>query len=488
MLGATTFLYATACRLFNRRVAIMSIAFFATLGWADQLGAFATYDAMAVFLIALSAWLVVLANERLSEPLLIAAGTALALADITKYAAALWNPIVVGLVVLTATEGDWPHKLARAVRLVIYSASVIFVALKLGGYAYIQGFDFTTLHRQIITDTAPLKIVDVAWGWLALLVLLAFLGIFLCWYDQGRPSLLPVLLFVAGIVAPVAQAHESDITSLHKHVVFGAWFLCMMTGYAASKLSHLDNKLSHGALISLAVILAGTISGYLDVDAYNGAWPNVSGAMPAMATAIRKAHCPCLIFQPNPAHYYLPGELLSKAVVGPYSFSFHDHHTWRTINGPQAMAAAIADGYFGAVEIDASQGDAEYHLITSALASSSQYTLMSSVPWPERPGSPLKSGDLQLATVGNSDKSACDTQQTAFRSIDPYHPARGHYRRSNRDACQPGTHTSLESRASCIRVLRVALPSIQARARHPLSPTSQRWGATCSSSRNNHGS
>ena len=400
MLGATTLLYATACRLFNRRVAIMSIAFFATLGWADQLGAFATYDAMAVFLIALSAWLVVLANERLSEPLLIAAGTALALADITKYAAALWNPIVVGLVVLTATEGDWPHKLARAVRLVIYSASVIFVALKLGGYAYIQGFDFTTLHRQIITDTAPLKIVDVAWGWLALLVLLAFLGIFLCWYDQGRPSLLPVLLFVAGIVAPVAQAHESDITSLHKHVVFGAWFLCMMTGYAASKLSHLDNKLSHGALISLAVILAGTISGYLDVDAYNGAWPNVSGAMPAMATAIRKAHCPCLIFQPNPAHYYLPGELLSKAVVGPYSFSFHDHHTWRTINGPQAMAAAIADGYFGAVEIDASQGDAEYHLITSALASSSQYTLMSSVPWPEHPGEPTQVWRLTVGDGG----------------------------------------------------------------------------------------
>jgi hypothetical protein len=398
MLGSTALLFSTARGLYNRRVAIMSSAFFGTLGWADQLGAFATYDAMAVFLTALSAWLVVRARGRLSEPLLIIAATTLALADAAKYAAALWNPIVVGLVVLTAIEGGWPRKLWRAMRLVIYSGSVIYVALKLGGHAYRQGLDFTTLHREIITDTTPLKILDISWGWLALLVLMGFLGIFLRWYDQGRPNALPVLLFVAGILAPAAQAYESDITSLHKHVVFGAWFLCIMTGYAASKISYLDNKLSHGALISLVVLLAGAISGYLEVNTYSETWPNVSRTMPVLATAISTAHCPCLIFQEDPADYYLPSGLLSKAVVGPYSFTFHDPRTWGTIHGPQAMAAAIANGYFGAVEIDASQGDAEYHLITNALRYSSLYTLMSSVPWTEHLGEPT---EVWRLTVGN---------------------------------------------------------------------------------------
>jgi 4-amino-4-deoxy-L-arabinose transferase-like glycosyltransferase len=81
MLGSTILLYCTATRLFSRRVAIMSAAFFATLGWADQLGAFATFDAMAIFLIALSSWLVVRGRGLLSEPMIILAALFLALAD-----------------------------------------------------------------------------------------------------------------------------------------------------------------------------------------------------------------------------------------------------------------------------------------------------------------------------------------------------------------------------------------------------------------------
>lgn len=399
MLSSTVLLYFTAKRLFTRRVAIMSVVFFGTLGWADQLGAFATYDAMAIFLTALSAWLVVHARGRMSEPLLIVAAIALTLADATKYATVLWNPIVVGLAVLTATKGAWPRKLVRGMRMVAYTGGLMYVALKLGGNTYMQGLDFTTLRRQIVTGTGPLEILDIAWGWLALLVLLAFLGIFLSWYDQGRPNALPVLLFIAGILAPVAQAHSNDITSLHKHVVFGAWFMCMMTGYAASKLTHLDNKLSHGAIISLVVVLAGTVSGYLQVNSYIETWPNVSRTMPALVAGISKAGCPCLIFQENQAHYYLPSRLLSKGVTGPYSFSFHGPHTWQTVHGSEAMVSAIAVDYFGVVEIDASQGDAEYRLITNALRVSNQYVLISSVPWQEHPGEPTQVWRLKFGSA-----------------------------------------------------------------------------------------
>lgn len=162
MLGSTVLLYLTARRLFSRRVAIMSAAFFGTLGWADQLGAFATYDAMAIFLIAFSSWLVVRACGWPSETLLIIASVALTLADAAKYASALWNPIVVGLVILTATEGGWLRRLMRGVRFAIYTAGLVLIALRLAGHSYIQGIDFTTLRRQIVTDTAPLKIVDIA--------------------------------------------------------------------------------------------------------------------------------------------------------------------------------------------------------------------------------------------------------------------------------------------------------------------------------------
>lgn len=399
MLGSTILLYFTAQRLFDRRVAIMAAAFFGTLGWADQLGAFATYDAFAIFLTALAAWLVVRAQGWASEPVLIIAACVLTLADAAKYATALWNPIVAGLVVLTAANGGWPRKIVRGIRFTIYVCAIILAGLRLGGKSYIQGIDFTTLHRQIDTgSTAAIKVVDVAWGWLGLLILLAFLGIFLSWYDRGQPNALPVLLFIAGILAPAAQAHNEDIISLHKHIVFGAWFTCMMAGYAASKLTHLDNKLSHGALISAVVVLAGAISGYFEVSAYSTTWPDVSTTMPALETAIVKAHCPCLIFQNDAAHYYLPASSVSNGVIGPYAFSFHDSHTWKTIQGDQAMAAAIADGYFGAVEVDASHGDAEYRVVTNALRASKQYTLVSSVPWSQSPGEPTQVWRLSIGS------------------------------------------------------------------------------------------
>jgi hypothetical protein len=59
MLTTTVLLYFTAKRLFSRGPALAAAALFATFGMADQLGAFATYDAMALCLLALAAWLVV---------------------------------------------------------------------------------------------------------------------------------------------------------------------------------------------------------------------------------------------------------------------------------------------------------------------------------------------------------------------------------------------------------------------------------------------
>jgi 4-amino-4-deoxy-L-arabinose transferase-like glycosyltransferase len=58
MLGATVALWATTGRLFGRRAAFFAAALFAVLGPTLHLGAFATYDAMSIFLMALAAWLV----------------------------------------------------------------------------------------------------------------------------------------------------------------------------------------------------------------------------------------------------------------------------------------------------------------------------------------------------------------------------------------------------------------------------------------------
>ena len=63
MLGATALLWGTAGRLFGRRAAFFAAALFAVLGPTLHLGAFATYDAMSMLLVALAAWCVVRAGD-----------------------------------------------------------------------------------------------------------------------------------------------------------------------------------------------------------------------------------------------------------------------------------------------------------------------------------------------------------------------------------------------------------------------------------------
>ena len=59
MLGVTGLLWATTARLYGRRAALLASGLFATLAGTQFLGAFATFDAMALFLLALAAWLAV---------------------------------------------------------------------------------------------------------------------------------------------------------------------------------------------------------------------------------------------------------------------------------------------------------------------------------------------------------------------------------------------------------------------------------------------
>ena len=85
MLGTTAALWSSAGRLFGRRAAFFAAALFAFLGPSLHLGAFATYDAMALFLLALAAWMIVRAGDRQDATgLMLAAGFALALANATS--------------------------------------------------------------------------------------------------------------------------------------------------------------------------------------------------------------------------------------------------------------------------------------------------------------------------------------------------------------------------------------------------------------------
>ncbi len=151
MLGVTSLLWATARRLYGQRAALLAAALFATLAGTQFLGAFATYDAMALFLLALAAWLGVRSADCRSWhriALLVAAGVALAAADAVKYATALFTPVVVVVVAIAV----WRRRgrgagLAAGLTVLLSWLVLVSGAIVAGGREYWLGITTSTLER-----------------------------------------------------------------------------------------------------------------------------------------------------------------------------------------------------------------------------------------------------------------------------------------------------------------------------------------------------
>lgn len=288
MLGATVLLYGTAGRLFSRKTAVLATALFVTVGPAQDLGAFATFDAMAVFLLALAAWLTVRAAGRLSEPLLITAGLALAVADAAKYATGLWNPVIIALAVLTATRGGRIRAVARGARLIVYTAVPLSVAaLGFGGHAYMRGIVNSTLAPASSLVSATYPATSVLWTaatYVGILLAMAIAGTAATWRCGGRPGLLCLTLTAAAVLAPVDEARLHLLTALYKHVVFGAWFAAIPAGYALGRVTRVNH--AKGWRAALAVISFAGLAGYGQATDMFTYWPSSAPLISVMTRAV----------------------------------------------------------------------------------------------------------------------------------------------------------------------------------------------------------
>jgi hypothetical protein len=312
MLGATVALWATADRLFGRRAAFFAAALFAVLGPALHLGSFATYDAMAMFLVALAAWLVVRAGDRQDATVwMLAAGAVLALANATSYASALFDPVVILLALVTAFPKPGGKLAAgRAITLLAIVAVLLTPAVLIGGSRYIHGIDITTLQRAAGTDS-PLSVVANFWSWTGVIVVAAFCGVVIGWVSQpGRAQTwLLTLLAVAGLLAPAEQASLYTTASLNKHGAMGAWFAAIAAGYAVDKLIETSpagnmRTVTCGACV-VALCFPVTL-GAAQSWTFSTSWPNSSAFITIFGPLADHGTGRMLVEDPSIAEYYLP--------------------------------------------------------------------------------------------------------------------------------------------------------------------------------------
>jgi Dolichyl-phosphate-mannose-protein mannosyltransferase len=311
MLGATALLWGATDRLFGHRAAFFAAALFAALGPTLHLGAFATYDAMAVFLVALAAWCVIRAgNSGDQVGRMAAAGVALALANATAYSSALFDPIVALVALLTAFPKPGGKTAARRIAiLLVVVVTLLLIGLLIGGSSYLHGIDITTLERASGAASVPSVLAD-AWAWTGFVLVLAVGGVIAGVVGrQGRPrTWLLAVLTIAAILGPLEQANLHTAASLNKHVGLGAWFAAIAAGYAvdrfvASAAAGRTRLLTSGACV-LALVFPLSL-GISQSWAFSTSWPNATSFIAIFRPLADGSTGRLLVEDPSIAEYYL---------------------------------------------------------------------------------------------------------------------------------------------------------------------------------------
>jgi len=374
MLGVTSLLWATTDRLYGQRAALLAAALFATLAGAQFLGAFATFDAMALFLLALATWLGVRSVDAESPARLVplvATGVVLAAADAVKYATALFTPAVVVVVALAVCRR---HGLGAGVTsaLTVLGSWLILItaAVFAGGRDYWLGITTSTLDRPE-SDVAFTAVLQRAYVWTSLILVLAVLGAVLATRSEARGKLLPAVLVLAALLAPAEQARLHTTVSLQKHVVFGAWFAAIAAGYAMARLSRVDPGRGWVAVMALP-IAASTLFGSMgEATSLYGNWPNSAGVVSLLRSVVRNHPGNYLAEDYDVEAYYLRAEVPWQRWSNTYYFRYQD-----TPPGAASYRAAIYHHYFSLVILDFGDTAATDRQITSDMRHAGSYQVL----------------------------------------------------------------------------------------------------------------
>jgi 4-amino-4-deoxy-L-arabinose transferase-like glycosyltransferase len=350
MLGVTSLLWATTLRLYGQRAALLAAGLFATLAGTQFLGAFATFDAMALFLLSLAAWLGVRSADcqfPTRTALLITAGVTMAAADAVKYATALFTPVVVVVVALAVWRQRGGDAWLAAVLAVFCSwLMAIVTAIAAGGREYWLGITTSTLARPQ-ADVPVATILKSAYIWTSLILVLAVIGAALASRSEARGKLLPAVLAAAALLVPAEQARLHTTVSLQKHVVFGAWFAAIAAGYALARFSRVDPGRGWAPVMAIP-IAASTVFGSMgQAAALYKAWPNAADVVNVLRSAIHSHPGNYLAEDYDVEAYYLRADVPWQLWSSTYYFSYPGEPP-----GVPSYQAAIDNHYFSLVILD----------------------------------------------------------------------------------------------------------------------------------------
>ncbi|MDF2048701.1 glycosyltransferase family 39 protein [Arthrobacter sp. Cr_A7] len=276
MLVATAALYAVAKRLFHAKAAFWTAAAFGVASPTSFLGHFATFDAMALSLLALAMAAGVRGVQTRRFAWAPAVGLLLTVAVVSKYAALMFVPVVLAVILLSS------HQRWRSIRFtagagMVTAATLAALAFTVGSPA-MEGLMTTTTDRNVINSTPWQDIAMMTaksiWPYLVVgPVAAGYVAVKL------RRPLLAVTLLGAMLAPAIYQGYIGESVSLEKHLGFGLMFVSLAIG------ALLSARIIHPArrLVSVALVGVLAIAGLAESHRLYGGWSNTEKLSDIMA-------------------------------------------------------------------------------------------------------------------------------------------------------------------------------------------------------------
>lgn len=286
MLAATGLLLASARQLAGYWPGVAAAGLFAGLGLTQDLGAYATYDAMSLALTALAATCAVHTadSDRHATRWLLLVPAVLLAANATKYVTILFDPVVIVIAALQVADQGIRRLLTRFAALAAATGCALGLAVFLAGSAYVKGIMFTTLDRQGGTQpvlgsvqTPSGTIIRETWSWIGVVLAFGVAATLLALLLRRdiKSVALPALLTVTSLLVTAEAIRLHSDESMRKHDDIGAWFTCIAASYAFAYIPKMAGsgrmRRVVASVAGMAIVLSGAFYSIRSAASYEAA-------------------------------------------------------------------------------------------------------------------------------------------------------------------------------------------------------------------------
>lgn len=383
MLGVTSCVYAITKHLYNQNTALVAAALFCAEAPVLFLSRLATYDAICLFLLSFST-LQSLRVSTAKKPWGTAyIGVALACAITAKYAAMLFVPSVLAILVWqTLMKLGWKQTIMRLGLTVLFLVLTIGLILMVFGFDVLTGLSFTTTNRVAIIKDSPLELGMISLTLGGFMFGLALIGVVL---SGWRRLVISLVLAGSGLLAPAYHIYKGELVSIQKHIAFSLIFAAPLAGYAVAQLCKFgQNGMGKRWLAGLTICLLMSSWGTQQAQYQYHVWANTDALVEALKTQVRLGNERILVQELEVPRYYLQEFTVSKQWYGLYFFDYTDK-SGKYLQGQEAYTKAIQEGYFTLVVLHY-DGNPLADYIDKIMKQTGQYELITKVPYQAEAG------------------------------------------------------------------------------------------------------